>query len=87
MINPQQKRLEAKWRPLPCHMKDKVRQTLGEQEDAGLIRRSNSEWTSPSQVVHKPDGEIRITVDYKPLNKLIKSDNFPLPNIEDIYTN
>jgi hypothetical protein len=87
LINPQQKPLEAKSRPPPYQMKDKVRQTLREQEDAGLIRRSNSEWTSPLRVVHKPDGEIRITVDYKPLNKLIKSDNFPLPNIEDIYNN
>jgi hypothetical protein len=65
LINPQQT-LEAKSKPLPYHMKDKVRQTLREQEDAGLIRRSNSEWTSPLREVHKPDGQIRITVDYKP---------------------
>jgi hypothetical protein len=81
LINQQQKPLEAKSRPLPYHMKDKVRQKLREQEDAGLIRRSNSEWTSPVRVVHKPDVGKRITVDYKPL----KSFNFPLPNIEDIY--
>jgi hypothetical protein len=37
------------------------------------------------KVVHKSDGDIRITVDYKPLNKVIKSDNYPLPNISDLY--
>jgi hypothetical protein len=63
LINPQQKPLEAKSRPLPYRMKDKVRLTLREQADAGLIRRSNSEWTSLLRLVHKPDGEIRITVD------------------------
>lgn len=31
------------------------------------------------------DGDIRITFDYIPLKKVIKSDNYPLPNISDIY--
>ena len=35
-------------------------------------------------MVHKPNGDIRITIDYKPLNKIIKNDNYPLPNISDI---
>jgi hypothetical protein len=35
--------------------------------------------------VLKQDGDIRITIDYKPLNRIIKNDNYPLPNISDIY--
>jgi hypothetical protein len=58
---------------------------IKEQEAAGIIRKSKSEWTSALRVVHKPDGDIRLTVDYKPLNKIIKSDNYPLPNIAEIY--
>jgi hypothetical protein len=50
-----------------------------------MIRRSTSEWTSPLRCVHKTDGEIRITIDYKPLTKVVKSDNYPLPNIANIY--
>jgi hypothetical protein len=38
-------------------------------------------------VVHKPDGDIRIKIDYKPLNKIIKNDNYPLPNISQISNN
>ena len=53
--------------------------------ESGILRKSTSEWTSPLRCEHKPDGEIRITVDYKPLNKVIKSDNYPLPNIANIY--
>ena len=36
-------------------------------------------------MVHKPDGTVRITVDYKPLNKIIKGDVYPLPNIVELY--
>jgi hypothetical protein len=50
-----------------------------------MIRRSISEWTSPLRCVHKTDGEIRITINYKPLKKVIKSENYPLPNIANIY--
>jgi hypothetical protein len=85
LLNQNQKPLEAKARPLPYHLKEKVKQVIKEQEAAGIIRKSTSEWTSALRVVHKPDGDIRLTVDYKPLNKIIKSDNYPLPNIAEIY--
>ena len=66
-------------------MKDKVKQLLKEQEEAGIIRKSKSNCTSPLRVVHKPHGDIRITIDYKPLNKILKKDNYPRPNMSDIY--
>ena len=58
-------------RPLAHNLKDKVRKALAEQEAAGIIRKSFSEWSSALRVVHKQDGSIRITVDYTPLNKVI----------------
>jgi hypothetical protein len=85
LINSNQQPLCAKARPLPYNLKDKVKQLLKEQEEAGIIRKSEGNWTSPLRVVHKPDGDIRITIDYKPLNRIIKNDNYPLPNISDIY--
>ena len=51
----------------------------------GIIRPSQSEWCSPIRIVDKPDGSIRITVDYKELNKVIKDDNYPLPSINDLF--
>ena len=50
------------------NLKDKVKQLLKEQEEAGIIQKSTSDWTSPFRVVHKTDGDIGITIDYKPLN-------------------
>jgi hypothetical protein len=84
LINSNQQPLCAKARPLPYNLKDKVKQLLRDQEEAGIIRKSKSNWTSPLRVVHKPDGDIRITIDYKPLHRIIKNDNHPLPNISNI---
>ena len=77
--------IKCRIRPLAFHLKAKVKATLKEQEAAGIIRKSYSEWGSALRVVHKPDGTVRITVDYKPLNKIIKGDVYPLPNIAELY--
>ena len=60
LINSNQQPLSAKARPLPYNLKDKVKQLLRDQEEAGIIRKSKSNWTSPLRVVHKPDGDILI---------------------------
>ncbi|CAF0841120.1 unnamed protein product [Brachionus calyciflorus] len=82
-IDPNQKAIKCKCRPLPFHLKEKVKLELEKQLEAGIIRKSNSPWCFPFRVVDKPDGSIRITADYKALNKLIKDDNYPLPSITD----
>ena len=33
----------------------------------------------------KKDGEIRLCVDYRELNKITKQDVFPLPNTQEIF--
>ena len=38
-----------------------------------------SEWCSPLRAVWKSDGRIRITVDYRKLNNVLKKDVYPLP--------
>jgi hypothetical protein len=62
-----------------------VQKAIEEQLNAGIIRKSKSEWSSALRVVHKPDGSVRITVDYKPLNKIIVGDEYPLPHISELY--
>ena len=82
-----QKPIKCKSRPLPYNLKDKVRLEIDKLLKAGIIRESKSEWCSPIRVVDKPDGSIRLTVDYKELNKVIKDDNYPIPSISDMYNN
>ena len=51
-----------------------------------IIEYSNSRWSSPIVPVRKRDGSLRMCVDYRKLNSVTKTDNFPMPNLsEAIY--
>lgn len=42
-----------------------------------------TEWCSPCIVVPKPNGKIRVCIDFTKLNKAVKREYHPLPTIED----
>lgn len=48
-----------------------------------IVRPSNSPYSSPIVLVKKKNGQIRMCVDYRQLNKITVKDNFPLPLIDD----
>ena len=50
----------------------------------GIIRPSNSPWSSPVVLAPKPGGGIRFCVDYRAVNRLLPDDRRPLPLIQDI---
>ena len=51
---------------------------------AGFIRASKSQWASRIVPVNKPDGSLRVCVDYRDVNKVSKGDAYPSPNPDDI---
>ena len=55
---------------------------LREQLEAGVIRPSNSPWSSPIVLVRKKDGGVRWCVDYRRLNDVTVKDAYPLPRID-----
>ncbi len=52
--------------------------------EMGRIADGNGSWSSPIVPVSKPDGSIRLCVDYRLLNQVTKRDLYPLPRIGDL---
>lgn len=66
----------------PCHY-DKLRTALNEMEELGIIRKSQSEYSSPLVLVGKPNGDLRICNDFRWLNARRVKDAHPLPHQTD----
>ena len=50
----------------------------------GWIRPSCSPYGAPIIFIRKKTGELRMTVDYRALNRQTKKDVYPLPRIDDL---
>ena len=72
-------------RQLPVPIKDKVIVELRKLCDDGSIAPVNQPlpWISTLLVVRKQNGDIRICIDPKPLNRALKRDHFCMPMIND----
>ena len=56
---------------------------IKEMLDNGIIRPSDSEWSSPVVMVTKRDGSVRFCIDYRRVNEVTKKDSYPLPRISE----
>ncbi|XP_045541431.1 uncharacterized protein LOC123722914 [Papilio machaon] len=76
-------------RKLPVAIKEKVKNKLNEMEMQKIISKVEgpSNWVSSMTVVRKPNGDLRICLDPKDLNKAIKREHFHLPTLDEITTN
>ncbi|XP_061757227.1 uncharacterized protein LOC133553245 [Nerophis ophidion] len=70
-------------RPIHPHDIEAVRQHLRDLLEAGVIRESESPFSSPIVVVRKKNGDIRLCIDYRKLNLQTVKDAYPLPNMEE----
>lgn len=60
-----------------------VKEKVYELLEAGIIRESNSPFSSPILFVKKKNGTDRMVVDYRELNSNTRINNYPLPRISD----
>ena len=74
----------AKARRLDPEKLQCAKKEFQELEAAGIIRRSNSPWSSPLHMVKKKDGSWRPCGDYRRLNLATTPDQYPLPNMQDV---
>eukprot|EP00795_Rhopilema_esculentum_P017020 gene17020-8525_t len=76
-----------KARPVPFSLKEIVEKELNRLTKDGIMAPvMHSDWASPIVVVQKIDGRVRICGDYKvSVNPVLDVDQYPLPNIEDIF--
>jgi hypothetical protein len=53
--------------------------------DKGYIRPSTSPWGCSVLFVEKKDKELRLSVDYRPLNAVTIKNKYPLPRIDILF--
>lgn len=76
-------------RPLPYALRSRVDAELDAMLAAGVVEPvDHSDWATPLVVVRKADGGLRLCADYKvTLNRVLAIDRFPIPKVEDLFSN
>ena len=76
----------VKQRPyrIPVHLNAVVNNQVNDMLERGIIRASNSPWSSPIVLAPKKDGDYRFCVDFRRVNSVTKKDAHPMPRIDEI---
>ena len=68
---------------VPQSQEAALKQQIDALLEAKVISHSTSPYSSPIILIKKKDGTLRLVVDYRRLNKVVKTTSFPLPLIAD----
>ena len=69
---------------IPLHYRDDLHKEITELLEEGIIERSESPYAAPIVLAKKKNGEIRLCIDYRHLNKITIADAEPMPIFEDL---
>ena len=78
--------------PIPFALHEETKNQLNILQEAGIITKSISQWSSPLLLVKKKQSapnakpQYRLTIDMRLINSLLKQSNYPLPIINNILT-
>jgi len=73
-------------RKVPHMIKEQIRNQVKDMQDDGICKTSNSSWASPVLLVKKANGEYRFACDYRELNKVTKTDMYPIGDLAAAQT-
>jgi hypothetical protein len=75
-------------RKIPCALKPKLKKELQRMVDLEIIEpvEKPTDWVNALVIVSKPNGDLRICLDPRPLNKAIKRQHHRLPTAEEILS-
>ncbi len=69
---------------IPSKWKEKVWEKIEELKQMAILVLSYSTWSSPIVPVAKPDGNVRVCVDFRRVNKLTVQDQYHIPLVAEI---
>ena len=77
-----EKPIAQAYRPIPYYRREELQNILNELLKAQIISESSSDYCSPIVLVKKKDQSLRLTVDYREINKVVRDVCPTLPQIE-----
>ena len=71
--------------PIPQAHYSIVKKEIERLEQLGVLRRTSpTGWASPSFIIPKKNGEVRVVTDYREVNKRLERRPYPLPTISEL---
>ncbi|XP_076446988.1 uncharacterized protein LOC143284205 [Babylonia areolata] len=71
--------------PLPHSQTQVIAKEVEAMLSMGVIEKASSPYSAPIVLLRKKDGKVRFCVDYRQLNKHLRFNAEPLPNIDEIF--
>ena len=76
--------IKQKYRRIPPHLFQAVKEELHKLLDNGVIRPSTSPFSSPISIAIKKDGTPRICLDFRKINAVTKKDAKCIPSVDEL---